>query len=54
MLGLRKWKIIFMPPRLGDIRPWNLPIPLEGLCLHMVEDSETRGKEEPWLYLGIL
>ncbi len=27
MFGLRKWKTIFMPPRLSDIRPWNLPNP---------------------------
>ncbi len=25
MLGLWKWKITFMPPRLVDIWPWNLP-----------------------------
>jgi len=30
------------------------PVLLERLCRHMVEDSETRGKEEPWLHLGIL
>ncbi len=28
MLGLRKWKITFMPPRLVGIRPWNLPNPV--------------------------
>jgi hypothetical protein len=25
MFGLPKWRIICMPPRLDDIRPWNLP-----------------------------
>jgi hypothetical protein len=25
MLGLRRWKITFMPPRLGGTHPWNLP-----------------------------
>ncbi len=25
MLGLRKWKITSMPPRLVGTRPWNLP-----------------------------
>jgi hypothetical protein len=28
MLGLRKWKITSMPPRLVDTRPWNLPNPI--------------------------
>jgi hypothetical protein len=28
MLGLRRWKITFMPPRLVGIRPWNLPNPI--------------------------
>jgi hypothetical protein len=27
---------------------------LERLCRHMVEDNETRGREEPWLHLGVL
>jgi len=26
-LGLEKWKIIYMPPRLDDIQPWSLPSP---------------------------
>ncbi len=26
----------------------------ERLCRHMVADSETRGGEEPWLYLGVI
>jgi hypothetical protein len=43
-----------MPPRLDGIRPWSLPVLLERLCCHMVEDNETRGGEEPWLHLGIL
>ncbi len=30
------------------------PILFERLCRHMVEDSETRGREEPWLHLGVL
>jgi hypothetical protein len=25
MLGLQKWKIIYMPPRLDGTQPWNLP-----------------------------
>ncbi len=27
MLGLPKWRITYMPPRLDDIRPWSLPNP---------------------------
>jgi len=27
MLGLQKWRIICMPPRLDDIRPWSLLSP---------------------------
>jgi len=27
MIGLRKWRIIYMPPRLDGIRPWSLPSP---------------------------
>jgi hypothetical protein len=27
MLGLWKWKIIYMPPRLDNIWLWNLPNP---------------------------
>jgi hypothetical protein len=30
------------------------PILFERLCFHMVEDSEVRGREEPWLHMGIL
>jgi len=52
-LGLQKWKIIYMPPRLDGIRSWILPSPLERLCRHMVEDSETRGRVESWLHLGV-
>jgi len=26
-LGLRKWRIIYMPPRLDGIQPWSLPSP---------------------------
>ncbi len=29
------------------------PILLEGLCLHMVGDDETKGGEESWLHLGV-
>jgi hypothetical protein len=54
MLGLQKWRIIFMLPKLGDIRPWNLPNPTKRLCFNMVEDNEAKGKENPWLYMGIL
>jgi hypothetical protein len=25
----------------------------EGLCFHMVEDSEARGRKKPWLHMGI-
>jgi hypothetical protein len=38
--------------KLGDIRSWNLPNPT-WLCFHMVENSETRGREDPWLHMGI-
>jgi hypothetical protein len=31
-----------------------LSILLERLCHHMVEDNETRGREEPRLHLGVL
>jgi len=30
------------------------PVLLERLCRHMVEDNETRGREKPWLHLGVL
>ncbi len=30
------------------------PILFEGLCLHMVENGEARGREKPWLQMGIL
>jgi len=30
------------------------PILLKRLCFHMVEDSEARGREDPWLHMGIL
>ncbi len=43
-----------MLPKLGDIRPWNLPNPTKRLCFNMVEDNEAKGKENPWLYMGIL
>jgi len=26
----------------------------EGLCLHLVEDGEAKGREDPWLHMGIL
>jgi hypothetical protein len=26
----------------------------KGLCFNMVEDNEAKGKENPWLYMGIL
>jgi len=26
-IGLQKWRIIYMPPRLNGIRPWSLPSP---------------------------
>jgi len=28
IFGLRRWRITFLPPRLGSIHPWNLPNPI--------------------------
>jgi hypothetical protein len=54
MFGLRKWKTTFMLPKLGDIDRGTCPILLKRLCFHMVEDNEVRGREDPWLHMGIL
>jgi len=30
------------------------PVLFKRLCFDMVEDGEARGKEDPWLHMGIL
>jgi hypothetical protein len=51
MFGLWKWRIIYIPPRFGR---GARSILLERLCCNMVENTETREREEPWLPLGVL
>ncbi len=54
MHGLQIWITTFMPQSLETFGRKTCPILFKGLCLQMVEDSEAKGREEPWLHMGIL
>jgi hypothetical protein len=54
MLGLQKWRITCMSPRLEGIQPCSLPSPTwKAMPPHGV-GQETKGREEPWLHLGVI
>ncbi len=43
-----------MLPKLGAVCCGTCSVLSKGLCFNMVEDNEARGREDPWLHMGIL